>query len=140
MSLLTTDLLNSSPKIDRAAQKFYKKVLGREKQTKSKVFKYMYTVFYYSAIVGYKKQVSKPVKDNVTGGVFKWSNLPDKYLRNLLIISIANSGSLEITKDINIILSDIEQHAHGGLDELTQQYSEDPQVFSDVESFINNCC
>lgn len=117
----------------------YKKLCPSKegKQSKEVVFKEMWELFVWSAVLGYLHKESKPIEKRYGSSPFRWQVIKQPHQDLLYIMAIESVGNFDILKDADGLKKNIEEHSNAGLDIMHRQMAEDRFAYSEIENMIN---
>lgn len=116
----------------------YKKLCPSKggKQSKEVVFKDMWELFVWSAVLGYTHKEWKPIEKRYGSPPFRWQVIKHPHQDLLYIMAVESTGSFDILKDPEALKKNIEEHSNAGLDIMHRQMAEDKYAYSGIESMI----
>ena len=106
---------------------------GEKRDKKNYPFEFMWELFVYAAILGFRKGQPKPL--NKLNKPFRWTNIGNQHRKNLLALAVAKAGSFDILKDREMLKQYIEEYANAGLAIIDQELKNSPSAYADLETF-----
>jgi len=106
-----------------------------ERDDHSKFFKNNWMPFAMAALIGFRENMSRPLRTPIKKDVFKYTNINSgsRQLFELLILNVVNIVGHEVLKDKSKIKKTIEEHANGGFDYLRDQINDDSKFLADID-------
>jgi len=116
----------------------YKRLCQSEtgKSKKELAFQYMWELFVWSTIIGFRTGSNKKIEKRYPTPPFRWQVIKEPHQKLLLALAVEHHGSFNILQDGELLRSTLEEHSNGGLDIIHKDLALDPLAYQNTESLI----
>jgi len=106
------------------------------KQSKDVLFKEMWEVFVWSAVLGYLNKAPKPIEKRTPTPPFRWQVIKEPHQKVLAIMAVEATESFDILQKPDELRRNIEEHSNAGLVIMHEQIALDRLAYQNIENII----
>jgi dnd system-associated protein 4 len=106
------------------------------KSAKDVVFKEMWEIFVWSAILGYRNKERKQIDKRASSPPFRWQVIKEPHQKLLLVMAVESVQNFEILKNPEELKKNIEEHSNAGLSIMHKEMALDKLAYQNIESLI----